>query len=499
MQSIARKKLVSLTIEEGTLELYPDEWGAPPFDPTNEREILQLFDHYVTNHMPAHLLYIGDSEMRIVGRGELSKLIKPKMPEPGELGKIQSRQDAIRELVKPVLEYANFSHRWLREGEPTFQDISEGRECGGGGFHKLSRFCEKARELGYRLAWSDTCCIDKTSSTELDEAIRSMFRWYRNAAICIVHLADSLDVQQMNDDVWFTRGWTLQELLASLSIKFFNKEWEPLCRTGLPNDKHDVQLMNGISKITSIPVEDLQHFSPGPTQIRKRMTWASKRTTTRVEDAAYSLVGIFDVSMPTAYGEGEWAFHRLMEVIIQRCDEWDIFAWAGPSSSHGISAVIPRSPRCYCPFDMSNFPEERKDEHNREVHGDKKFVLTRQGLQIKLLVVYGKLEPQHDGTHRFLVPPRFTTSAPFAPVVIRTSCSIDKYREFTLGIVNYERGQHRGEEVGVLYPQKYYLCLLLGRSGEGKELHKVNTSNVLTVRTTFPGWGSHEPLVVVWL
>lgn len=98
------------------------------------------------------------------------------------------------------------------------------------------------------------------SSTELDEAIRSMLRWYRNATICIVHLADSLDVQNMKHEVWITRGWTLQELLASLSIKFFGKDWEPLCHAGLPND---------ISTTTSISVQDLQHFSPGPTQIRK--------------------------------------------------------------------------------------------------------------------------------------------------------------------------------------------------------------------------------------
>ncbi|KAG1768553.1 hypothetical protein EDD22DRAFT_872376 [Suillus occidentalis] len=478
------------------LELYPDEWGAPPFDPTNEKEVLQLFDYYVTNHMPTHLLYIGDSEMRIVGRGELSKLFKPRLPYGDELNQIQSSKDAIRELVKPALKYAIFSHRWLREGEPTFQDIRHGRECGKDGFQKLSKFCEKARELGCLLVWSDTCCIDKTNSTELDEAIRSMFRWYRDAHICIVHLAGSLYAQQMKNDLWFTRGWTLQELLAPLSIKFFGRDWEPLCHTGLPNDKHDVQLMNDISTITGISIEDLQHFSPGPTQIRKKMQWASKRTTTRVEDAAYSLIGIFDVSIPTAYGEGEWAFHRLMEVIIQRCDEWDIFAWAGPSSSH--SAAIPRSPRCYCPFDASKFPEKRKDEQNREVHGDNNFMLTRHGLQIKLAVVAGKLEPQHDGTFRFIVP-GFTKTVPFDPVIVQTSRLIDRYREFALGIVNYERGQRRGEEVGVLYPQKDYLCVLLGRTVEGKVLHKVNTSNVLTVRTTFSGWGSFETLVVVLL
>ncbi|KAG1860218.1 hypothetical protein DFJ58DRAFT_281196 [Suillus subalutaceus] len=479
--------------------------------------------------MPTHLLYIGDSEIRIVERGELSKLFKPRKLNDDELNKIQSTKDAIRELIKPALKYAIFSHRWLREGEPTFQDIPHGwecdkdwfqklskfcnkarelgwrlawsntpcidKECGKDGFQKLSKFCEKARELGYQLAWSDTCCIDKTNSTELDEAIRSMFNWYRNADICIVHLADSSNSQQMMDDAWFTRGWTLQELLAALSIKFFGKNWEPLSHTSLPNDKHDVQLMNDISTITGISVEDLQHFSPGLTQIRKKMKWASKRTTTRVEDVAYSLIGIFNVSMTTAYGEGEWAFHRLMEIIIQRCDEWDMFAWAGPSSSH--SAAIPRSPRCYCPFDASNFPEERKDGQNREVHGDNEFMLTRQGLQIKLVVTKGELQPQRDGTFWFIARPKFTT-APFAPVVVQTSRSIDN-REFMLGIVNYERDRHKDKEVGVLYPKKDYLCFLLDRAGEGKKLHKVDTSNVLTVRTIFPAQRSQEPLVVVLL
>lgn len=457
-----------------------------------------MFDHYITNQMPTHLIYLGpDSEMRIVGRGELTKLIKPRTPRSGESDTIQSHQDAIRELVKPALKYAILSHRWLREGEPTYGDIMEGNAAGMGS-QKLSKFCEKAREMGYRLAWSDTCCIDKTSSTELDEAIRSMFRWYRNAAICIVHLAESLNVQDMKNDPWFTRGWTLQELLASLSIKFFNKNWSPICDTGLKNDKDDGQLMSDISAITGIPVLDLRHFSPGPNEIRKKMAWASRRSTTRIEDAAYSLIGIFDVSMLTAYGEGEWAFHRLMEVLMERCDEWGMFAWAGPSSDHEYSAAIPRSPRCYCPFDASNFPEQRRDVQNMEVHGDRSFVFMRQGLQIKLAIRSGELETQHGGTYKFFVPTRPGLVAPFAPVVVQTSGPIEKEHELALGIVNYERSQHRGEEVGMLNPQKDYLCFLLGRN-KAKAFYKVNTSNVLTVRTMFPGWGSFEPLVTVWL
>ncbi|OAX36484.1 HET-domain-containing protein [Rhizopogon vinicolor AM-OR11-026] len=501
MQSIIQSNSVSSTVEDGTLELYPDEWGASSFDPTNERKVLDLFDHYVANHMPAHLIYLGPgSQRRIVGREELATFIKPRTPQNGEIAKIKSRQDAIRELVKPALDYAIFSHRWCREGEPTFDDIRNGREYDNDGFQKLSKFCEKAREMGYKLAWSDTCCIDKTSSVELDEAIRSMFRWYRNAAICIVHLAESLNVEQMKNDPWFTRGWTLQELLAPLSIKFFNKQWSPmLCCMGLNNDKNDDPFMSDISTITGIPIPHLRHFSPGLNHIREKMVWASKRTTTRIEDAAYSLVGIFDVSVPTAYGEGERAFHRLVEAITERCDEWEMFAWAGPSSSHEYSTAIPRSPRCYSSFDASNFPQERKDAQNVEVHGDRNFVFMREGLQIKLAIRSGDLKPHHGGTYQFVEPPRPGMTASFAPVVVQTSRSMEDNYEFALGIVNYERTEQRGKESGMLYPQKNYLCFLLGRSKEEKVFHKVNTSNVLTVRTTFQGWGSFEPLVTVWL
>jgi hypothetical protein len=133
------------------------------------------------------------------------------------------------------------------------------------------------------------------------------------------------------------------------------------------------------------------------------------------------------------------------------------------------------------------------------VYGDRNFVLMRQGLQIKLVITTGKFEPHHGGTHRFVVPPRPGLTASFASVVVQTSHSIEENDEFALGIVNYERSEHRGKEVGILYSQKNYLCFLLVRSKEGKVFHKVNTSNVLTVRTTFPGWGSFEPLVTVWL
>ncbi|KAF9222282.1 hypothetical protein BS17DRAFT_708932, partial [Gyrodon lividus] len=202
----------------------------------------------------------------------------------------------------------------------------------GPGYDKLLRFCEKAQEYGCVLAWADTCCIDKSSSTELDEAIRSMFRWYREAYICVVYLAGVLKLEDIHRDDWFRRGWTLQELLAPRTTKFYGSNWEALGEVERNNDKEDDKVLGAISQTTSIPIQDLRGFVPGCTRVQEKMVWASKRRTIRVEDTAYALIGMFDISMQASYGEGDWAFHRLMEIILQRCDEWEVFAWAGPSS-----------------------------------------------------------------------------------------------------------------------------------------------------------------------
>ncbi|KAH7882240.1 hypothetical protein F5I97DRAFT_2076061 [Phlebopus sp. FC_14] len=94
-----------------------------------------------------------------------------------------------------------------------------------------------------------------------------------------------------------------------------------------------------------IPLDDLCYFRPGTRDVHEKMMWASTRTTTRIEDIAYCLTGIFGVSMTIAYGEGKRAFYRLMEAIIHRCGEWQIMAWAGQPSAD--SAALPESPRCF--------------------------------------------------------------------------------------------------------------------------------------------------------
>jgi len=213
--------------------------------------------------------------------------------------------------------YAILSHTWEAE-EVTFEDLQNGTGTKKAGYNKI-RFCgEQARRDGLQYFWVDTCCIDKSSSAELSEAINSMFRWYRESTKCYVYLLDVLRTAVNTDDLawesafrksrWFTRGWTLQELIAPISVEFFSKEGELL------GDKSTLE--QHVCEITGIPAKALQG-SPLPNfSIAERMSWAEQRKTTCEEDKAYSLLGIFDISIPVIYGEGrEKALKRLREEI----------------------------------------------------------------------------------------------------------------------------------------------------------------------------------------
>ncbi|KAG4431566.1 hypothetical protein IFR05_012951 [Cadophora sp. M221] len=218
--------------------------------------------------------------------------------------------------------YAILSHRWGTD-EVTFKDLTDGTsKSKAGGYGKI-QFCgEQARRDGLKYFWVDTCCIDKSSSAELSEAINSMFRWYQKAARCYVYLSDVSTQERKASDTsaestwdsafraseWFTRGWTLQELLAPRSIAFFSREREQL------GDKRTLEQQ--IHEITGIPTTALREYVLSQFDVDERLLWVKSRRTTRGEDKAYSLFGIFDVQMPLLYGEGEVkAFQRLRDAI----------------------------------------------------------------------------------------------------------------------------------------------------------------------------------------
>lgn len=264
-------------------------------------------------------------------------------------------KDFIGQNIPP---YAIISHRWSDE-EITYSEFLNDRlkllngQCKGYGWSKIAMGCTIAHQDGYDWMWIDTICINKTSSAELSEAINSMYTWYQQSAICYAFLPDvrnypSLEESKktinilgehhssfVRDDFmssdWFQRSWTLQELLAPRLMHFYSLNFDLI---GSKN-----ALAHLISETTGIKVHYLHpdDRSVLDASVAERMSFASSRRATRIEDVAYSLLGLFDVSMPLLYGEGERAFLRLQQEIIKVSDDESILCWSRitriPSSS----------------------------------------------------------------------------------------------------------------------------------------------------------------------
>ncbi|EMT72167.1 Vegetative incompatibility protein HET-E-1 [Fusarium odoratissimum] len=232
-----------------------------------------------------------------------------------------------------VPDYAILSHTWEQE-EVLFHDMGRDSAKLKKGYAKLESCCHVARENGFGYIWDDTCCIDKTSSAELSEAINSMYRYYQEASICYVYLADISAASEISNSRWFTRGWTLQELIAPSSMIFFDKHWRRLgTKTSL------VQVLSQRTSIAEHILCDSEELET--TSIAQRMSWAADRVTTRKEDGAYSLMGIFGINMPLLYGEGDKAFYRLQEEIMRVSDDHSLFAWKAISARGGLLAPTP--------------------------------------------------------------------------------------------------------------------------------------------------------------
>lgn len=241
--------------------------------------------------------------------------------------------------------YAILSHTW-GDYEPTLAEwrsmVTRRSKSSKPGFAKIFATCKQARRNNHSHVWIDTVCIDKTSSAELSEAINSMFAWYKNAVDCYVYLSDIpsqspngihvLDL--MGSSRWFSRGWTLQELIAPDRVVFYSQSW-----TRLGSKKELSSLLSSVTGIDQLCIRNervLREYS-----IAQRMSWAADRVTTRPEDIAYCLLGLFGINMPLLYGEGEKAFIRLQEEILRQSDDHSILAFDTLSSTNSLLANHP--------------------------------------------------------------------------------------------------------------------------------------------------------------
>ncbi|KAG1764434.1 hypothetical protein EDD22DRAFT_968937 [Suillus occidentalis] len=433
--------------------------------------------------MPSHLIYISDDfgTTTLIDRETLVDLFRPELIR---VCKDLVSKDDLPDMIRQNLRYAALSHRWLSSGEPTFQEIKRGSTA--------------------------VVSLGQTLVALTREAVQNSMRpsglcssGIRNANICIVFLADSLSISDFPQEVWFQRGWTLQELLAPPRIKFYGRNWDQLSRSR--NDKEDHSMLEALSQVTGISRQNLLYFSPGLVDVREKMIWASKRRTTRMEDIAYSLIGILDISLSVAYGEGERAFRRLMEAIMQACREWQILAWAGPHSP--FQANIPRSPLAYCAFDDASAsilsPNCYIMDRPSKL-GDPFFTMTKRGLELEVILVEMMLQqpaPRQPGGTRKKTQAihLISDSASFYDVTARCDINFLPFSQWAVAIVNYqadESGKRGG--MGRLNPTNDYLCFVLGSSIHSAYggWQKVETQKIVTIRTKRE---VYQPVTTVWL
>ena len=251
----------------------------------------------------------------------------------------------IKREVRQYFRYVMLSHKW-EDNEPLFQQVIHMAvyDLDTSPTHdKLQMFCKIVRDAGFDWAWSDTCCIDKSDHSVLQEALVAMFKWYEGSAMMIVFLRGVRSPSQRGalvGSIWNTRAWTLQEYIAAKVIRFYTEDWTLYLDLELTNHKESPEVISEMEEATRVSPQQLMALRPGLTSIREKLCLASTRQTTRVEDAAYSLLGIFSVTgIPAIYGEGERSLGHLLAHVLAGSGDVSILAWTGESG--GYNSCLP--------------------------------------------------------------------------------------------------------------------------------------------------------------
>lgn len=298
----------------------------------------------------------------------------------------------LEEHIAAKPRYAILSHTWAKD-EVLYQHVLDNTARQRQGFAKILYTAQQAWKDKLEYIWVDTCCIDKSSSAELQEAINSMYGWYSEAQVCYAYLSNvtnAADTEEGRAEFvnsrWFTRGWTLQELLAPERIMFYSAGWEfigvrsiSFVSSLVDNER---ALHNEIAVATGIRKRWIVGGGMRSASIAERMSWASSRKTTRVEDVAYSLLGIFDVNMPLLYGEGSKAFLRLQEEIMKESDDQTVFAWTRSDGKRdNIAGLLAPSPDCF-----KAYRTDQCDIRPTRMSLSSPYLVTNKGLQIELAI-----------------------------------------------------------------------------------------------------------------
>ncbi|KIK45788.1 hypothetical protein CY34DRAFT_496839 [Suillus luteus UH-Slu-Lm8-n1] len=261
--------------------------------------------------------------------------------------------ESIEKAVEMYFRWVMLSHRWENE-EPLLHDIADKVVYDldpVGTMTKLQNFCKITRDAGYLWAWSDTCCIDQHSNSEVQRSVNSMFVWYHNSALTIIYLSDVPPLSQsgaLAHSAWNTRGWTVQEFLAPGVVLFYQADWTLYLDARSSNHKKSVAIMQELEASTGIDAQALVSFRPGMAGAREKLQWASTRVTTLQEDIAYSLFGIFGVHLPVIYGETKQnALGRLLQEIVAQSGDISVLDWVGKSSE--FNSCLPADIAAYRP------------------------------------------------------------------------------------------------------------------------------------------------------
>ncbi|KAF8552461.1 hypothetical protein OG21DRAFT_1511487 [Imleria badia] len=329
-----------LSLIEGSRDQDIRQLGTKYISPSQSETIIDNVVRGVSKTSPLVLIDVKSGLLCDGQRRSHTFKLEPEFKELRSSMTEESDDERIRRVVVAYFRYVTLSHVWQGQ-EPSFQDVNSAGSVwqldSSPLNEKLLQFCEVVRTEGYRWAWSDTCCIDKTISTVLNQSLTMMYKWYEAAASTFVLLEDvdsPSALGNLTGSKWMTRAWTAQELLAGKVIRFYDRNWQPYLGDTRSNHKESPDIMQELAEAIGVARQTIIAFNPNDLTVRAKLRLASTRNATMEEDVAYSLIGIFKSDIRPHYGEGDAALGHLLEEIVARSGEVMVLAWTGKSSPY---------------------------------------------------------------------------------------------------------------------------------------------------------------------